>query len=150
MKRLHKIMLGATLLEIMLVLAIAAMIIIMSVRYYQSASVTSQTNAVLSQIQAIAAAADNIAQSSNTYTAATKTALEAILSTSAFTSPWGTTISYVPSTNTYAVSIASTPAGVCPLITPKLQENNHFTSVSCTGGGALSYTYSMAPTAAAP
>ena len=62
MKRSLSSILGVTLLEIMLVLAIAAMIIVMSIRYYQSANASSQANALMQQIQAITAAADNIAQ----------------------------------------------------------------------------------------
>ena len=70
MKRFAKSMLGVTLLEIMLVLAIAAMIIVMSVRYYQSASASQQVNAVLQQIQGITAAADGLAQATGSYSAA--------------------------------------------------------------------------------
>lgn len=61
---------GVTLLEIMLVLAIAAMIIVMSVRYYQSASSSQQATAAFAQVQAITAAADTLAQMSGDYTKA--------------------------------------------------------------------------------
>ncbi len=45
MKRLS--VLGVTLLEIMLVLAIAAMVVVMSIRYYQAARASQQANDVL-------------------------------------------------------------------------------------------------------
>ena len=53
MKRTIKSIYGATLLEIMLVLAIAAMIIVMSVRYYQSAQMSSQANAFVAQVRVL-------------------------------------------------------------------------------------------------
>jgi type II secretory pathway component PulJ len=49
MKKQARSILGVTLLEIMLVLAVAAMIIIMSVRYYESANSSQQANATLQQ-----------------------------------------------------------------------------------------------------
>ena len=58
---------GVTLLEIMLVLAIAAMIIVMSVRYYQSTTNAQQANAFVAQMQAIAAAMDQLAESTHSY-----------------------------------------------------------------------------------
>ena len=51
---------GVTLLEVMLVLAIAAMIIVMSVRYYQSTNAANQANTVVQQITSIVAAADSL------------------------------------------------------------------------------------------
>ena len=44
---------GATLLEVMLVLAVAAMVIVMSIRYYKNAQNSQNVNAILAQIQAI-------------------------------------------------------------------------------------------------
>ena len=58
---------GVTLLEVLLVLAIAAMIIVMSIRYYQSASTSQQVNMTMEEIQAITAAADNLAIGSGSY-----------------------------------------------------------------------------------
>ena len=52
-------MLGVTLLEIMLVLAIAALVIIMSIRFYQTASTTNKVNAAMTSIQSIVAAGEN-------------------------------------------------------------------------------------------
>ena len=60
---------GVTLLEIMLVLAIAVMIIVISVRYYQAASASQQANTFLAQLYAIQTVADQLAASTSSYQA---------------------------------------------------------------------------------
>src|SRR3990167_4037758 len=127
MKRSYKRLLGVTLLEIMLVLAIAAMIIIMSIRYYQSASASQQANSVLQEIQAITAAADSLALGSGAgYANTSVTTLGAVLpgGTAAFTAPWGGAITISsPQATSYQVYIASVPVSVCPLVVSKLLQN---------------------------
>src|SRR5690348_8673772 len=109
MKRLSSL-LGVTLLEIMLVLAIAAMVIVMSVRYYQSASSSQQTNAVLSQIQAITAAADSLAQGTGTYSAATTSNITALMPANGMVPPWGgPSITVSAATSSYTASIPGMP-----------------------------------------
>lgn len=131
MKRFSKSMLGVTLLEVMLVLAIAAMIIVMSVRYYQSASSSQQANAVLEQIQGIVSAADSLAQAKGSYTASviSNSQLQPLLPAGGLTTPWGEdiTIGGVQPT-TYTIDIQNVPSGVCPLLYSKLATNNHFSS----------------------
>lgn len=158
MKRFAKSMLGVTLLEIMLVLAIAAMIIVMSVRYYQSASASQQANAVLQQIQGITAAADGLAQATGSYSAAnvSSTTLAPLVpggSVSGFITPWGTTIAISSvGASSYNVSLGLTPSGVCPLIVSKLVTNNHYqmtpsTAAGCSSSAAttVSYIYTANP-----
>lgn len=156
MKRFEKSMLGVTLLEIMLVLAIAAMVIVMSVRYYQSASSSQQANAALQQVQGITAAADGLAQATGSYAAAniSSTTLAPLMpggSTSGFITPWGTTITIgTPTASTYQVTLPGVPSGVCPLLKSKLSANNHYvgvSSVTCSATAAtdLSYTYTANP-----
>lgn len=147
MKRSAKSMHGVTLLEIMLVLAIAAMIIVMSVRYYQSASASQQANAALQQIQGITAAADGLAQATGSYSAAgiSTSTLAPLLPgglTSGFITPWGTTITVtVSSPSKYTVTLPGTPSGVCPLLLSKLVANNHYTSSSTCGTAAADVVY---------
>jgi type II secretory pathway pseudopilin PulG len=157
MKRFYKSALGVTLLEVMLVLAIAAMIIVMSVRYYQSASSSQQANAVLEQIQGIVSAADSISQANGAYTASviTNSALKPLLPGGGLTTPWGDpiTVAYGSAT-TYTIDIGNVPSGVCPLLVSKLSTNNHFSkggtpfAVSdCTSGAAtaITITYTTNP-----
>jgi type II secretory pathway pseudopilin PulG len=149
MKRIKQSMLGVTLLEIMLVLAIAAMIIVMSVRYYQSAVSSQQANAILQQIQAITAAADSLAQSTGSYTLGSVniSTIKTLVPTNSMTTPWGTAINVVPvGATSYTVTIPLVPTAVCPLINTRLLANNHFTNVTaCSGVTTLSYTYKANP-----
>ena len=92
MKRFIKSMLGVTLLEIMLVLAIAAMIIVMSVRYYQSASANQQANSLLQQLQAITAIADGIGQSANSYSGVNTNSVKVMMPNQSMNTPWGTSM----------------------------------------------------------
>jgi type II secretory pathway pseudopilin PulG len=145
MKRLAKSVLGVTLLEIMLVLAIAAMIIVMSIRYYQSATASQQANAVMEQVGAIVSAADNLAQSVGSYVDAgvSNATLTPLLPGGTFTTPWGSAIEVTATANTITIPLGSVPSGVCPLLYSKLGTNNHYSSAaggstpfvasSCTG-----------------
>ncbi|MBX3708333.1 MAG: hypothetical protein KIT56_06585 [Gammaproteobacteria bacterium] len=129
MKRVFKTVLGVTLLEVMLVLAIAAMIIVMSVRYYQSASASQQANAVLQQIQGIVSAADNLAQAGGSYSAVklNNSTLTPLLPGGALTTPWGEPITVTStSATTFTINAGHVPSGVCPLLYSKLATNNHY------------------------
>jgi type II secretory pathway pseudopilin PulG len=142
MNKKLKSALGVTLLEVMLVLAIAAMIIVMSVRYYQSASSSQQANAVLEQVQGIVSAADGLAQAKGSYSAAgiNNSSLTPLLPGGGLTTPWGEPIAVSGATSTtYTIDLGSVPSGVCPLLYSKLSTNNNF-SVSGT----------CSPTAATP
>lgn len=147
MKRVVKTALGVTLLEIMLVLAIAAMIIVMSVRYYQSASSSQQANTLLQQIQGIVSAADSLAQAKGAYSAIDNTTLAPLIPTGGLTTPWGDPINVATTGPTsFTIEIGQVPSGVCPLLYSKLETNNHF-SVSPTScnpdsatGSTVTYT----------
>jgi type II secretory pathway pseudopilin PulG len=153
LKRVANSVLGVTLLEIMLVLAIAAMIIVMSIRYYQSATTSQQTNTVMEQLMSIVSAADNLAQSTGSYSASgvSNATLTPLLPGGTFTTPWGTPIEITATANTLTIPIGNVPTGVCPLLYSKLGTNNHyssaietptpFTASSCTGVSTDSTIY---------
>lgn len=145
MKSFAKSTLGVTLLEIMLVLAIAAMIIVMSVRYYQSANTSQQANNILSQIQSISAAADSLAQATGSYSGGdvSNTTIAPLLPANGLTSPWGSTITVDASNaSQYTVSIPGMPIGVCSIVSSQLKANAHFSvSAACSAGGTFKYTY---------
>jgi type II secretory pathway pseudopilin PulG len=147
-------MLGVTLLEIMLVLAVASMIIVMSVRYYQSAMANQQANSILQQLQAITAQADILAQATGSYAVAnvSMNTLAPLLpggTANAFVTPWGTTIVIgTPTDSTYPITVPVVPTGVCPLVISKLKQNNHYANVlptSCAAGSSITYTYKANP-----
>lgn len=126
MKKSQISMLGVTLLEIMLVLAVAAMIIIMSVRYYQSATVSQQSNSMLQQIQAISAAADTYAQGNGGYTGLSNSNLP-VSSSSVLNLPWGGSVTVTgKSGTTYEISLPGIPANVCTSLTASLRSNGKF------------------------
>lgn len=141
MKRFSKSMLGVTLLEIMLVLAIAAMIVVMSIRYYQSASSSQQANAAMGQIQSIMAAMDNLGMNGGyTNGNATVANVTAIVGSSNMVTPTGGTITVTPqSATTYTLSAPLNPA-VCPLVKAKMTGNSKIVSPVCDGG-TFNFTY---------
>jgi type II secretory pathway pseudopilin PulG len=150
MKRNFKSMLGVTLLEIMLVLAIAAMVIVMSIRYYQSATSSQQANAALQQIQAVTAAIDSIAQGAGGYTTSNIASPNVLplLPKNGLTTPWNSqiTIGAPSSPTTYEVTVKSTPAAVCPILKAKLAVNSHYSGFSACGAAGstpadFTYTY---------
>lgn len=143
MKQFARSNLGVTLLEVMLVLAIAAMIIVMSVRYYQSASASQQANSTLNQIQAITAIADGMAQSTGTYSNVNTANVQALMPNNIMTTAWGGDITIAPGQSTYSVTISKTPGSVCAQIQPKLNANPRYSPANCslTEAGPLTYTY---------
>lgn len=149
MKRLSR-MLGVTLLEIMLVLAIAAMVIVMSIRYYQSASQSQATNNIVEQVIALTAAADNLSQGTGTYSNASKAI--AVVGSANLKTPWttGNPFSISGSGSTYTITIGSLPEGVCQSVYAKINtgSGSHFTSSACGASGnasTVTIKYSMIP-----
>lgn len=143
MRRSLRSMAGVTLLEVMLVLSIVALIILMSVRYYQSTTTASQTEQAMGIISAITAAADNLSLgTAGGYSNVTAANMSSVIGSANMNSPWGGTITFGSGTTTsYGVTIPKPTAAVCTAILIKLKANTKFTNASCTGGGNLTYTY---------
>lgn len=141
MRRSIRAQQGATLLEIMLVLSIIALIILMSVRYYQATTNASQTQQALELIQAITASADNLALgSSGGYSNATASNITSLAGSSVLISPWGGTVSIAGQTATaYQITIPHAPTAVCTNVTNKLKTNTKYTNLNCDDN--LSYVY---------
>ena len=144
MKRHIKNIAGVTLLEIMLVLAVASMVIVMSIRYYQNAQNSENTNIILEEIQNIGAAADNLAQGASSYSAASNAAVTAIAGSNNMVTPYATTITITGATTSYSVTVPSIPQGVCQSLAAKLAANSKFATHSCSASTAttnLVYSY---------
>lgn len=110
MKRSLKTMLGVTLLEIMLVLAIAALIIIMSIRFYGSASTSNKVNAAQSAVQGVVAAVESYITSGGSVATVSATTIAPYLPGGKMpTSPFdGAVVTIAPGTlaaGTYTVNI---------------------------------------------
>jgi Flp pilus assembly protein TadG len=134
---------GATLLEVMLVLSIIALIILMSIRYYQAANNASQSEQVLALIEAITATAENITSgTSGGYTASTLNSanITNLGGTSILKAPNGGTITVTPSTSTTYAVVIPVVSNVCALVKIKISSNPKYTVPTCTGS-SLTYTY---------
>jgi type II secretory pathway pseudopilin PulG len=150
MKKFASMFLGVTLLEIMLVLAVAAMIIVMSVRYYQSANASQQATNVFQQLQAIAASADGLSQGSGSYSSVSSATIGPLMANvGGLNTPWGGTITISGATQTgYNITVVNTPAAVCGLLQGRLQGDAHISiTTPCSGSGntSLAYTYIANP-----
>jgi type II secretory pathway pseudopilin PulG len=147
MKKSIRSIVGVTLLEIMLVLAIAAMVIVLSIRYYASATASSQANALTGTFQAIIAAASNMSLGSGTYSSVTNTAVKEVLPATQSQSPWGGTITISGATTSFSVTAEGpSPAGICALVLPKLQADIHTSKdATCTDKGTIKFTYTPNP-----
>lgn len=150
MKKFRKSILGVTLLEVMLVLAIAAMVIVMSVRYYQSASTSNQVNMTMSIIQNITAAMDNLAIGTGSYANITAAQITAVVGAGNMISPTGGTVVVTPCGGagcvTYAVTIPVNDA-ICVSVLAKLaaiSKINLASPAPACAGGTLNYTYDNA------
>lgn len=141
MKRFARSILGVTLLEIMLVLAIAAMILVMSVRYYNAANSSQQANAFIQTIQAIIGAAGQLTQETGSMSAVSGGQITNLLGSTALNLPWGGTLSISGSTDELVMSIpgAAPSPGVCALI---LRQISNLGGVTPTSGADCSvFTY---------
>lgn len=159
MKRLSRI-LGVTLLEIMLVLAVASLVIVLSIRYYQS----TQTALAIQQIQRIATAiiafADSYGLSSGTYTGLDTKAICSSLpvdsqancaaATNNLNSNWGPfTFTFDGSAGTsYTATLViptAAPASVCQQVAGFIGNvaKSHLTTSGCTTP-TVSWTYALA------
>lgn len=135
MKRVKTSILGVTLLEIMLVLAIASMVIVMSMKYYQSASLSQKLNATSAALAAIAAAGETVyAAKGNLTTAATD--IPTYLPNGVVpNSPFGgaaMTLANV-SASSFSVTVTSISASQCAQLTNALSQNSKF-AVACPTG----------------
>jgi type II secretory pathway pseudopilin PulG len=142
-----KSVLGVTLLEILLVLAIASMIIVMSIRYYQAANTSQQATATINQIFAISAAMDSLSITKGTYSSITNTdsaVLNYLGSSGGMTSVAGTQFKIAPSTSTYVVTV-TLGAKLCQSVLAQISSNPKFTGATCDPStGLLTYTYNKA------
>jgi Tfp pilus assembly protein FimT len=142
--KLKKLTLGATLLEIMLVLAVAAMIIVMSVRYYQTSSSSNQANAYLAQIQAMNAAAVTLAGETGDLSVVDTAGIKSLMPSQSMKTPWGgdITIDSGATATSFSVTASDTPIGTCTALVARLKVDTHYTNLpDCTSVGDFTFTY---------
>lgn len=137
---------GVTLLETMLLLAIVGLLVVLSVRYYQSSSATQKANQVVQQVQSVVSSVDSVTVGKGTYSGINNSSILTLLPSSGLTLQWGGSITVTGSSTTvYTISISSVPKEVCPLVTAKLLRDSHLGSVAPTCNSTtptnLNYTY---------
>ncbi len=147
MKRTIKSIAGVTLLEIMLVLAIAAMVITMSVKYYAVANNSAHLNDAVEQIQSIAAAADGIASQTGSYSSASSSAgLSTVLPTGWQILPWGAKLTVSGTATSMVITVPAVPYAICSTFNSRITSNPHFTEAGACGtsgaAGSSVFTYS--------
>lgn len=142
--------LGVTLLEVMLVLAVAAMVIVMSIRYYQTANSNQQANALIQMTQGIAAAADSLAQRDGSFSNSDVISanVQSLMPNNSMNTPWGTVATFTSNDSTsYTVVFPSTPSAVCIQASSRLRSNPKYQGVTSASACQLtpavdfSYTY---------
>ncbi len=132
MKQIRKSILGVTLLEIMLVLAIAAMIIVMSIKYYQQASSNQKVNAAADSITAVVAAGESYLGAVGSLVNFSSAGSTYLPNGTTPNSPWGGAIGITASsTSNYTVSIANIPGPSCTQLLNLLTTQNTKISGTC-------------------
>ena len=119
---------GVTLLEIMLVLAIAAIIIVLSVRYYQTTTTAQQANAFLAQLQAIQTAVDQLAESTHSYENIRKQDIAQLLGNNWNITPWGGRIVFDSIYGNRIMFRVRISPSICRLILPTLEMSKRWGS----------------------
>lgn len=154
MKRLSR-MLGVTLLEIMLVLAIAAFIVVMSIRFYQSATTSAYAQDLQNAVATAMSTADSIGLSQGNYQGVTTAVVMSNLPKSitggstdgTINSPWGplkfTITPGGTNNNNYGGSVgAGLPSSVCTQLAGFITNaaGSHTSGATCASG-SVTWTY---------
>jgi hypothetical protein len=117
------------------------MIIVLSIRYYQSATTSQQANTALEQVQAITAAMDNLGIGAGSYAGINTAKLTDVLGSANMTTPTNEPITITSAgVTTYEISMPLTVA-ICTSVEAKLSANKNITNQACDGSGTLTYTY---------
>ncbi len=141
-KEIRRSQYGVTLLEIMLVLAIAAMIIVMSIKYYQQASSNQKVNAAADDVTAIIAAGESYLGAVGTLTGFPSNGLSYLPNGAVPNSPWGgvITIGATATANSYNFTIPAVPSASCTQLLNLLTTQNTKLTGTCPAGGSATLT----------
>jgi type II secretory pathway pseudopilin PulG len=135
--------LGVTLLEIMLVLAIAAMVIVMSIRYYQSASNNQKINAALNVITSVVAASESVFGAKGSLLTVSTDITPYLPNNRLPFSPWGGDITFEDPHTTDYKFVLHVPTTVCPALLALVQQNSKLTNSNCSTAGQIDVKVDM-------
>lgn len=129
MKRSFRAISGVTLLEIMLVLAIAAMVVVMSIRYYQSATTNQKVASTLNNITAIVAAGENYLAAQGKYDNIGDADIKPYMPGNEMpSSGWGGAMSVGGGTaSQYEITVPAIPTGACKQLAALVKQNGKVT-----------------------
>lgn len=140
-----KRLLGVSLLEIMLLLGIAAGIIIMSVRYYQTAMINREANGALSLVQAVVSAADSLSVGTDSYEDnVTTEKLESILKASGMRTPWNTKLEVeYAEPHSYVIKFPDISGKTCVVLKSKMagDKQTDTSPTGCPREGRVDFVY---------
>lgn len=125
---------GIGLLELMLSLAIIAILLVMATRYFTSARQSQQVASAVSLVNAITAAASNYAATEGNGSApGSMGALASFLPPESSTDPWGGTVKVGGTSATaFTIALGNAPADACTMIGDALA--NTGATAAATGG----------------
>lgn len=124
---------GVTLLEIMLVLAIAAMVIVMSIRYYQSASNNQKIAAGLNAVTSVIAAGESVLGARGSLLTIAVDALPYLPNNLMPNSPWGGPMTITsPTPTSYTINM-TIPTALCPSFLSLVTQNSKLATSACNG-----------------
>jgi len=134
---------GATLLEILLVLAVIATVIILSVRYYQGAQASLEEQRLFAKIDAIKSAIDFSVAREKSYANVNINRIAHLLPADAFSNEFGGAVTFTSVTKaSYSIQHTKIPTALCARIKPVLEESSHYSSVICAASPLkITYTY---------
>jgi Tfp pilus assembly protein PilE len=128
--------LGVTLIEIMLAIAIASLIVLNSIRFYKTTVAHNQALGLVQYLQLISAVADSYAANSG-YTAFTTSAIPDNLKNS----QWGAITVTASTQNSYSLSFANITTSTCEAVLNLLKNSNYSSSNNCSSAGEFVVTY---------
>ncbi len=148
MNKSLKTMLGVTLLEIMLVLAIAGIIIAMSVRYFGQASTNQKVTSAISGITAMVSAVEQWRLQGKALSSLTNDDIKSYFTADSIPkSPWTNdpmTAKGGSVANTYVISTKTSDIGSCNLLADQMSTQPGYTGV-CSTGNAVDVTVNTVP-----
>lgn len=147
MRKFLKTSLGVTLLEVLLVLVIASLVLVMSIRYYQTASTQAKVNAGMETLSGVMASVDSYIAAGNGLSSITASGtsagnLSSYLPNGALPqSPFGAgQVQFTTGATNYTITFPNVPDAGCSLFKSIATQNNKVTSSSgCTGNGNLAF-----------
>jgi Tfp pilus assembly protein PilE len=142
MRKILSKILGVTLLEVLLVLVIASLVLVMSIRYYQTASTQAKVNAGMETLSGLMAGVDAYLASGNSIGGVAAGVLPYLPNGAFPANPFGVgTVEVVSASPNYTVTFQSVPSVACTMFRQIAKQNQKVDAPACSGSaGNLVFT----------